>query len=256
MGLNKNSIKNAGEIIVERVVDLVLVAIFFNLESPFLVRTKNRYQISDVVVEDLEKFNYQSIKRAFLYLKRKGLISVLNDADYLPKVSKLGEKKLRQIIPFYDDKRIWDKRIYLIFYDIPVSESRERNYLRSYLKKIGCGLLQKSVWITPYNPTLLIRSFVGKHGLSSESILVSSIGEKGTVGEMSLNYLLNKVYHLDSLNLKYQEFIEAVEKKSFSKSQLAFWFLSILKADPQIPFCLLPAYWKGKEAYNIFIKLK
>jgi len=117
-------------------------------------------------------------------------------------------------------------------------------------------LLQKSVWITPYNPTLLIRSFVGKHGLSSESILVSSIGEKGTVGEMSLNYLLNKVYHLDSLNLKYQEFIEAVEKKSFSKSQLAFWFLSILKADPQIPFCLLPAYWKGKEAYNIFIKLK
>ncbi|PIQ70495.1 hypothetical protein COV89_00005, partial [Candidatus Shapirobacteria bacterium CG11_big_fil_rev_8_21_14_0_20_40_12] len=61
MVLNKRTIKNASEIVVERIVDIALVAVYFNLEAPSLVRSSKRYQISDKVDEDLEKFNYQSI---------------------------------------------------------------------------------------------------------------------------------------------------------------------------------------------------
>lgn len=255
MSLDKNAIKGVGELIVERAVDLVLVAIYFNLEAPFLIRTKNRYQISDKVCEDLGKFNYQSVKRAYLYLKRKGLVSVLEEAGNLPIITRIGEEKLKRAIPFYDKARVWDKRIYLVSYDIPVTKSKERNYLRRYLKKIGCGLLQQSIWVTPYNPSLLIKKFIEKQNLSSELILVSSIGEKETVGEMARNELMEKVYGLNKLNMRYLEFIDAVKKGGFTKSQLIFWFLSILKEDPQIPFPLLPSYWKGDTAYSLFIKL-
>jgi len=147
MTLNKRTIKNAGEIVVERIVDMALVAVYFNLEAPSLIRSSKRYQISDRVDEDLEKFNYQSIKRAYGFLKRKGLIQVLKEADTLPKITRTGEEKLRRIIPFYDNNRIWDKRIYLISYDIPMEKTRERHYLRNYLRKIGCGMLQ--LYCTP-----------------------------------------------------------------------------------------------------------
>lgn len=256
MGINKDTIKRVGEIFIKRAVDMVLVAIYFNLEAPGLSRTKNRYQISKRVYDDLEKFDYQSIKRACGYLKQKGLISILKDANNLPKITKSGEEKLRRIISFYNKKRIWDRRIYFVSYDIPVMKTKERNYLREYLRKIGCGMLQQSIWITPYNPTLLIKKFVEDHNLSSELILVSSIGENGTVGEMTLSDLMEKVYHLNSLNFKYQEFIMGVKRNNLSKIQLIFWFLSILKEDPQIPFPLLSNDWKGDIAYNLFNKLK
>lgn len=251
MVLNKRTIKNASEIFVERIVDMTLVAVYFNLEAPSLVRSSKRYQTSDRVDEDLEKYNYQSIKRAYSFLKRKGLIQVLKEVDTLPKITKTGLEKLRRIIPFYDKSRIWDKRIYLVSYDIPMERTRERHYLRDYLKKIGCGMLQQSIWLTPYNPSSLVAKFIEEHNLSKELILVSSIGSNGTVGEMDLADLMERVYHLKNINRRYIEFILNIREKRFTKNQVVFEFLSILRDDPQIPFSLLPDDWRGDEAYKL-----
>jgi len=256
MVLNKRTIKNASEIDVERIVDIALVAVYFNLEAPSLVRSSKRYQISDKVDEDLEKFNYQSIKRAYGFLKRKGLIQVLKEADTLPKITKTGEEKLRRIIPFYDNNRIWDKRIYLVSYDIPMERTRERHYLRNYLRKIGCGMLQQSIWLTPYNPSSLVAEFIKEHNLSEELILVSSIGNNGTVGEMDLTDLMERVYHLSNLNRRYIELIFNMRERKIAKNQVVFGFLSILRDDPQIPFSLLPDDWKGDEAYKLVKNFK
>jgi len=256
MTLNKRTIKNAGEIVVERIVDMALVAVYFNLEAPSLIRSSKRYQISDRVDEDLEKFNYQSIKRAYGFLKRKGLIQVLKEADTLPKITRTGEEKLRRIIPFYDNNRIWDKRIYLISYDIPMEKTRERHYLRNYLRKIGCGMLQQSIWLTPYNPADLVKKFVLDHDLSNELILISSIGSNGSVGEMSLTDLMERVYHLSHLNRRYVELILSLKEKKITRDQVIFGFLSILRDDPQIPFSLLPDDWRGDEAYKLVKNFK
>lgn len=256
MAIDKRSIKNTGEIVLERIVDMALLAIYFNLEAPSLVRSSKRYQISNKVDEDLEKYNYQSIKRAYSFLKRKGLIQVLKEADTLPKITKIGEEKLRRIIPFYDQKRTWDGQVYLVSYDIPLDKTKERHYLRDFLKKIGCGLLQKSVWVTPYNPTRLIKKFIEKHNLSGDLVLVSTIGKNGTIGGMTLSDLMEKVYNLNKLNLEYSMFIENLKNNNLNRKQLIFLYLSILKNDPQIPFPLLPVDWQGEKAYNYFVKFK
>lgn len=251
MALDKITLNKIKESFLEKAVDAVLLAIYFNLEAPGLIRNK-RYLIEDRVSEDLGSFNYQTIKRAVVQLRQKGVIQYLKEKNTLPEITKNGEDRLNKLIPFYDEKRIWDGRIYLVSYDIPIDENNQRHYLREYLKTIGCGILQQSIWITPYNPTKLLKTFVTEHDLSEELILVSSIGKNGNVGNMSINELMEKVFCLNNLNRRYLEFITGIKEKKESKGTLVFWYLSILKDDPQIPFSLLPDDWLGDKAYQYF----
>ncbi len=115
-------------------------------------------------------------------------------------------------------------------------------------------MLQQSVWLTPYNPTELIREFSEERDLE-DLILVSSLGKDGTIGEMELAELMEKVYHLEKLNYRYQELLIEAEDKRVDKERLVFLFLSILKDDPQLPFELLPEDWVGERAYRFFQKI-
>lgn len=190
--------------------------------------------------------NYESIKRAYRYLAKKGLIEFIKEKGTLPKITDEGKKKLMSILPIYNKTRTWDGRVYLIIYDIPKNKNRTRDSLREYLKTIGCGMLQNSVWLTPYNPKKLVEEFMDKYDLEFDAVIVSSIGKDGTIGELELSDLVVKVYKLESLNARYQEFID-------TKNPLQF--LSTLKDDPQLPFDLLPDWWIGDEANDIFNKL-
>jgi len=241
--------------IAERVVDMILIGIYFNLEAPSLIQ-KKRYLIESSVEEDLEKLNYHRIKRACSFLKRKGLIDFVKEKEILPIITKAGELKLRKIIPFYDEKRVWDGQIYLVSYDFPKDKNKERDYFRKFLRDIGCGMLQQSNWLTPYNPTNLIKKFIEKHELSGDLILISSIGKNGMIGTKTLKELMEKVFLLSHLNLRYREFVYKAKSGKEKRGELIYLFLSILNEDPQIPFSFLPDDWLGEEAYVLFKKLR
>lgn len=242
-----------GERILEKVVDVVLIAVYFNMET-LTHKRKEWGRVENYVYDDLEKFDYGSVKRLILYLKQKGLVQVIREKSKLPEITDEGKKKLASVLPSYNEKRVWDKRVYLITYDLPTKKNTERNYLRFFLKKIGCGMLQKSVWITPYNPTELIDQFVKKNELT-DLILVSSLGKDGTVGKINFSDLFADVYGLRELNERYKEFIFEYNKGKLTKDQLIFYFLNILANDPQIPFPLLPEEWVGDKAYKLFLNI-
>lgn len=250
----KNDIKKLSEGILAKVTDLALVAVFYNLEIAFLKRSE-WWKVERRVMEDLEEFNYEKLKRGLNQLRQKGLIQTIKEDIALPKITEAGLKKLRSLIPQYEEKRIWDGKLYLITYDLPVNKNKERNYLRNFLKKIGCGMMQQSLWITPYNPSKLLEEFIKEHGLSEDLILVSTLGRGGTIGEMEFPLLVEKVYHLGEINERYKKFIFDYRNQEKSQSQLVFQYLSILSDDPQLPFGLLPDWWEGDEAYKIFLKL-
>lgn len=243
-----------GEKILEKAVDIVLVSLYFNLEFPKYARGK-RWKIEDAIVSDLENFDYRSLKQAFNNLVKKGLIQTFKDSSISPKITEIGKKKLTSVIPFYDEKRIWDGRVYLVTYDLPREKNNLRNILRLYLRKIGAGMLQQSVWITPYNPTDILKKFFEEKDLN-ELVIISSIGKDGTIGDIDLKQLMEKVYDLSSLNERYREFIVEAEKNKLTPGQCIFNFLSILNDDPQLPFTLLPENWIGQKAYFVFKRLK
>lgn len=238
----------------EKAVDAVLVTIYFNLEAPRFIRSDRRWMIDREVDKDFENFNYQDFKRAVNYLRRHGLVQAGKDLWLLPKITETGRQRANSLIPEYVKDRIWDGRIYLITYDLPVDKNKERNYLREFMRKIGCGMLQKSVWMTPYNPKKLIDDLVKEKNLE-ELIIVSSVGKDGSVGSFDLKDLIERVYHLVEINSRYRQLLFEYKENKLSKNQYVFQFISILKEDPQLPFELLPEEWVGEDAYVIYKKL-
>ena len=173
--------------------------------------------------------------------------------SHLIELTKEGKDRINSLLPTYRKKRTWNGHFYLVIYDIEEKKRQERNILRGYLGKLGCGLLQNSVWLTPYSPQKILHDFIDEKKLSG-AIIVSDIGKDGSIGEERIDELINKIYKLDELNLKYKELISLLESGSLSKIQAEFQYFSILQKDPQLPFEILPFGWLGDKAYQLLNK--
>ena len=232
-----------------RMTDLVLLQLFLGLTLIASSKHSGKF-LAEMLKKIHNNFDEEKIKRAFYELKKEGLISYAQRLGQEPQIMAQGKKRLAEFLPEYDPERVWDKRLYLITYDIPEKERRNRDRLRNFLQKIGCGLLQESLWITPYNPKKLINEFIAEAGLE-ELILIADMGKDGQVGQEDIRELIKRVYDLDELNEGYREFIKKAAEKKFLEMEKVGWFFSILKDDPQLPFELLPNGWQGEKAWQI-----
>ena len=79
-----------------------------------------------------EKFNKKQIKRVVQSLEKRKLI----------RIEEVGEKVMVELK--------WNKKWYLVFFDVPEIQRNKRDYLRRYLKKLGFFPYQKSVYRFPY----------------------------------------------------------------------------------------------------------
>lgn len=211
--------------------------------------SRGAYRAVEEATKELEEFNYQTLKQTFDHLKRKGFIRSLQE----PIITQLGKQRLNNVVPQYQSQRTWDKTIYLVTYDIQETKRLYRNMLREILQKLGAAPLQASVWLTPYNPQRILKKFSLTPGFAGE-IVVSCVGKDGYIGEEQLGDLIYRIYHLDKINQRYQQFIDQYEQHH-DKWNAAVLYLSILKDDPQLPFDLLPDDWCGDEAYKIYSNL-
>ena len=246
----RSLVVQASEGIVERMTDLVLFNLFL-FASSFGKGKSSRgaYQALVEANQALAKFNYQTLKNAVGHLRRRGLITSLKEGE----ITAAGRRRLRQILPRFEEKRTWDGSLYLVTYDIPESRRVSRERLRQYLKSLGMGMVQRSVWVTPYNPTRILAEFVKENGLEKEMIIVAKIGRDGFVGEKGLREFLWEIYGLEELNERYRQFLEKFKTAGEeSRFQVAVGFWSILKDDPQLPWELLPEDWLGKKAYRLY----
>lgn len=195
----------------------------------------------------LEDINYQAIKNAVVTAMKKGLLQT-NIRNAPPEITEAGKKRLDALLPRYDEKRVWDGQLHLITYDIPESKRQDRNVLRRRLYRLGCAKLQESVWVTPYNPIDTLRSFIDEEGLIG-TVIVSALGKDSSIGEEDLVSLLVRIHRLNELNNRYANWLDVYKQGVIDQGGLIA-YLSILKDDPQLPFALLPTWWKGDEAYK------
>lgn len=238
--------------------DLVLLSLFYGLEVATAgyggLTLSGTQRVGERALGDLEKIKSKTLQRSLRQLFEKGLIKTLKEQSNKAILTSQGKQRLKNILPAYQKKRYWDGVIHAVTYDIPVNHNKDRNFLREFLRKIGCGLLQESVWITPYNPSDLIREFAGSHDLEG-TILVSSLGKGGTIGSVSLRDLIERVYHLEELSAEYEEFVAKCDSREITGTQAVFAYLAILEKDPQLPFELLPEWWSGESANVRFCQI-
>jgi len=197
----------------------------------------------------LYQINYDVIKNAFKTAQRHGWIKTRR-RNAQPEITEEGRRRLASVIPQYDENRLWDGKMHLVTYDIPETRRIDRELLREYLRRIGCAMLQESVWITPYNPIDLVRAFIEEKELSG-TVIVSDLGKDGAIGEEDLRALLIRIYKLEEINERYEEWQTSVEDFDATSHHAIIQFLAILKDDPQLPFPLLPPWWKGDKAYAL-----
>lgn len=197
----------------------------------------------------LERVNYDVIKDALKHAQRRGWLTKTRKRHALPEITEEGKKRLKDILPHYDEKRIWDGAMHLVTYDIPEPRSVDRQFFREYLRRMGCGRLQDSVWMTPYNPIDTIRAFVSERGLAG-TVIVSNVGKDGAIGEEDIHSLVVQVYGLEELNDRYEQWLNQYQFASSVDHWALIQYLSILRDDPQLPFSLLPHWWLGDKAYD------
>jgi DNA-binding transcriptional regulator PaaX len=120
--------------------------------------------------------------------------------------------------------------------------------LREYIKRIGCGMLQESVWLTPYNPIDLIKTFIKDRNLEG-TVIVSDLGHDGSIGDEDVLALIVRIYSLEGLNKRYKELYEESCHNPIDHWMIVKYY-SILHDDPQLPFALSPPWWMGERVYK------
>lgn len=239
--------------ILSTVVDIVLWELVY-LGAAATTFSRNTWEPKVKADRFLESINYETIRRAFERSREKGWVKRTKRTRAWPEITKEGRKQLASLIPQYNKNRVWDKHLYLVTYDIPEKRKKDREVLREYLKRLGSGFIQESVWLTPYNPREILQEFIEERGLKG-TIIIADIGQDGSIGEEDIRDLVVRVYKLDEINKAYKEFLDKYENSKTTTTEVYFTYLKILGKDPQLPFELMPSYWLGEKANQLFLKI-
>lgn len=231
--------------------NFLLLELFFEFE--FLdagFSAKRMLRADSRALDLLDQCNATTIRRAFRHLFRRGFVETIRGASARHRITQAGRQWLEERFPRYHTDRPWDHRMHLITYDLPERDHHNtRDALRLFLQQIRCAPLQASVWITPYNPRTLLREYLREHKVPG--VILSEFGKGSAIGEGSYRDLVERAYRLDAINERYVWFLNVYrkERRGASAVEIASALTSILQEDPQLPFELLPTYWRGDDAY-------
>ena len=194
--------------------------------------------------------------------KLQGDLWRLKKFGYLERITEKGEAKFKltekgrdKLVGLYPvallANRDWDGKWRLVIFDIAEVKRNRRDRLRKSLRRLGLGMMQESVWVTPYDLGESLRSTLLKEGFREEVIVLEAVR---LFGEDEKNLAL-KIWGLEELNQDYQEWLVRAERFDFPREELINQFLEILKKDPILPKNLLPENWTGEKARAKFLDL-
>lgn len=212
----------------------------------------------------------ESFSRTILRLEQEGLIRKLRkDKKTRLLLTDKGNKFItghREVVR--SSPHSWDKKWRLVIFDIPEEKRRLRDYLRRYLKTLGFGKVQRSIWISPYDFSEIIQRYAGKLKLSDYIFQITADKFKGLSGAA----LVQNFWDLKDIHNKYLELIDRYTKrqaelaeliikvprgkdisKQIIKEYLLWDYQSIQSRDPRLPQEFLPDDWGGNKARK-FIK--
>lgn len=246
--------------VTDALTNVALYLLYVTLEMPGGRGSAGVHRAFDEADRLITEFDAQRLRKALYNLQQQGLISALREAATLPRITEAGRRRLESVFPVYDAQRVWDKKLYLVVYDFPKGSNWERDVFRNVLGELKAIRLQRSVYLTPYNPREIIGEVVKERKIAGE-ILVSTLEPQNAfrhIGDIK-DYLW-EVYRLEEVNEQYELFIGDYrglprEEARQKRSEIVFRYVAILREDPQLPFELLTDKYLGDEAYLLFRRL-
>jgi len=258
--------------------------VFEEVRDPFGVAADTCKNLYGWVPERFKRHNFTRVMGRSL---RTGEIErvVKNENVYL-RLTSYGEKAIIRDFPIISlQKRKWDGKWRMVVFDIAEVSRQTRDLLRLKLKELGLGMLQKSVWVTPYDIILDFREFVEEKSLGDSVYLM----EVSHLLAGDARQLVEKTWKLGKLNKDYQNLLEKIRKlkdmyivlndrikqcqakmteeereetvKRFKrkiearKKNLRKQYLEFLLSDPCLPKELLPKDWAGDLVKKEIVKI-
>lgn len=124
------------------------------------------------------KYGVPNLKKTALALvlkrlREQGLVELISDQELVYRLTDSGKDKVLWMKMMLEDE-LWDGKWRVVVWDIPEKRRAARDLLRYKLKWLGFKQLQKSVWITKKNCTLILRNYVKQLGITDWVIVMES----------------------------------------------------------------------------------
>jgi len=160
----------------------------------------------------------------------------------------------------------WDGKWRILMYTIPEDKRQLRDDLRKELLWSGFGSFSSGCWISPNDLEKQINRLIEKYDIDEYvDFFISEY--KGPKENQSL---VEKSWHLEEIENKYEEFIEKYSKQFIvhqsiisrgemsdadcfvERTNLVHEYRKFLFIDPGLPKELLPSKWNGNHAALLF----
>ncbi|CAH0259186.1 Transcriptional repressor PaaX [Peribacillus simplex] len=160
----------------------------------------------------------------------------------------------------------WDGKWRILMYTIPEDKRQLRDDLRKELLWSGFGSFSSGCWISPNDLEKQINRLIEKYDIK-EYVDFFISDYKGPKENQSL---VEKSWHLEEIENKYEEFIEKYSKQFIvhqsiinrgemsdadcfvERTNLVHEYRKFLFIDPGLPKELLPSKWNGNHAALLF----
>lgn len=234
-----------------RISDLILRTFVFGFrvlgEIDSILTNPYRYMYSLPYGEEAVVNSVQRMVRTG-YLSRDGRG---RKAKY--RLSEKGKERIRQKISrFLTDDVKWDGLWRLVIYDIGENQRRDRDHLRKFLKSLGFGMLQRSIWISPHSVKDELETFLEESGMR-EAVLVVETKYVGGWGDKEL---ASKVWGLSDLEDEYQKFLDRCQRLRRADKSLRKHYQWLVVSDNLLPSEIFPTLGKTrKEAIEAYQRL-
>lgn len=168
-------------------------------------------------------------------LKSDLMEKVIIKGNPVLRISAKGKGKLNRDFPLFNlQDKTWDKKWRVLIFDIPEKYHWKRDSLRNKIKKLGFGMVQQSVWISPHPFEEDVIDYVKNLGMGEYVLLfISGRTDIGNIEEK-----VGDIWKLEEINGEY--------KKLYDKYDYNV-YLEVLSKDPFLPRELLPKDWWGTK---------
>ena len=156
--------------------------------------------------------------------------------------------------------RPWDGQWRLVLFDVPMLRNSHRDRLRNYLRSLGFGVLQGSVWISPDLPESELELLRGG-GTDVNSLIV--LEARPSAGERDAEIVAG-AWDFEEIHRNYEEYLKllaerptapladrtvAVSLRRWAEQEREAW-REIAEVDPFLPKPLLPRGYLGFQAWD------
>lgn len=243
-----------------------VIDIFEEFENPLGIVGKAYENFYGWVPKRYKKHNFSHL--VWRNLKTGYIEKIIKDGFPYFRLTSQGQEKIQRDFPLLAiQSKTWDKKWRLVTFDIEEVSRLTREKFRDKLKELGFGMLQESVFISPYNIALDIAQFIENYGLEKCAYVL----EVSEIVSGNAKTLANKVWHLNDLNKKYKTILEEIENNhliSFDDRRLQLKtqdheklqsqaleikqnYLRLVVIDPFLPKELLPEDWMGNRVRKL-----